>query len=234
QAAAVAEASAQQSKSGGSNNSSIKVLEGYRPSGSSVLFFETIGQSLDYSYSLAELKALIASYVKEKSLADPRNQRLIVLDEVLAQALGKKGESIDRIPRDHGVERLINNMTLFHAVLVTPAASGSTADQKDIKYVKGAVKPVQLIQEIRTGRKTATRISGLEHFKIDVDAFGQELQVLCASSVAITALQGASPKLNLREIMVQGPQMKKVSELLMDRGVPKKYIVTQDKTAKKK
>ncbi|KAG0256018.1 hypothetical protein DFQ27_005962 [Actinomortierella ambigua] len=235
QAAAVAEASAQQGKTGGGSNTSLKVLEGYRPSGSSVIFFETIGQPLDHCYSLAELKALIATYIKEKSLADPKNQRLIVLDEVLTQALAKKGDSANRIPRDLGVERLSNNMTLFHAVLVTPtAASSSTVDQKDIKFVKGAVKPVQLLQEVRTGRKTATRISGLEHFKIDVDAFGQELQVLCASSVAITALQGASPKLNLREIMVQGPQMKRVSELLMDRGVPKKYIVTQDKTAKKK
>ncbi|KAG0239301.1 hypothetical protein BGW41_007786 [Actinomortierella wolfii] len=221
------EASSHQNKAGGSAGS-IKVIEGHRPSGSSVIFFETIGQPLDHCYSPAELKTLLAAYIKEKLLADPKNQRFIVLDEVLAHALGKKGESVDRIPRDHGVERLTNNMTVFHAILM------GNEDPKEVKYVKGAVKPVQMIQEIRTGRKTATRISGLEHFKMDVDAFAQELQVLCASSVAITALQGASPKLNLREIMVQGPQMKKVSELLVERGVPKKYIVTLDKTAKKK
>lgn len=52
------------------------------------------------------------------------------------------------------------------------------------RFVKGAVKSVQITQEIRTGRKTVTKISGLEHFMIDVDAFGQEIQVLCASSVA--------------------------------------------------
>lgn len=52
------------------------------------------------------------------------------------------------------------------------------------RFVKGAVKSVQITQEIRTGRKTVTKVSGLEHFMIDVDAFGQEIQVLCASSVA--------------------------------------------------
>ena len=52
------------------------------------------------------------------------------------------------------------------------------------RFVKGAVKSIQITQEIRTGRKTVTKVSGLEHFMIDVDAFGQEIQVLCASSVA--------------------------------------------------
>ena len=52
------------------------------------------------------------------------------------------------------------------------------------RFVKGGVKPIQITQEIRTGRKTVTKVSGLEHFMIDVDAFAHELQVLCAGSVA--------------------------------------------------
>lgn len=53
-----------------------------------------------------------------------------------------------------------------------------------VKFVKGGVKSILITQEIRTGRKTVTKVSGLEHFMIDVDGFGQEIQVLCASSIA--------------------------------------------------
>jgi len=52
------------------------------------------------------------------------------------------------------------------------------------RFLKGGVKPILVTQEIRTGRKTVTKVSGLELFLIDVDAFTQEIQVLCASSVA--------------------------------------------------
>ncbi|KAF9922426.1 hypothetical protein BGZ65_009601 [Modicella reniformis] len=100
------------------------------------------------------------------------------------------------------------------------------------RFVKGGIKPVQITQEIRTGRKTVTKVSGLEYYFIDVDAFGQELQVRCAGSVAITPLVGASPKLNLREVMVQGPQVKNVSAVLQEKGVPKNHIEFLDKTKK--
>jgi translation initiation factor 2D len=52
------------------------------------------------------------------------------------------------------------------------------------RFVKGGAKPIHITQELRTGRKTVTKVSGLEHFLVDVDAFGQELQVRCAGSVS--------------------------------------------------
>lgn len=47
------------------------------------------------------------------------------------------------------------------------------------------------------------------------------------------AIQGVSPKNPLFEIMVQGPQIKNVTELILSKGVPKRFIDTVDKTAKK-
>lgn len=71
--------------------------------------------------------------------------------------------------------RLVGNMVLHHFI----GYKG-----QPVKFVKGGVKSILITQEIRTGRKTVTKVSGLEHFMIDVDGFGQEIQVLCASSVA--------------------------------------------------
>ncbi|KAF9092719.1 hypothetical protein BGX23_003982 [Mortierella sp. AD031] len=203
----------------------LEVLEAYRPNSASADFFEATGRSKDGYYTLQEVRAILAQYIKDKQLSDPKNQRIIRLDEILHPALSKKGEQIDKVPRDHTSDRLIANMVIHHYV-------GYKGQQP--RFVKGAVKPVQITQEIRTGRKTVTKVSGLEHFMIDVDSFGQEIQVLCASSVAITPLVGASPKLNLRELMVQGPQVKHVTTVLQERGVPKKFIEFLDKTNKKK
>ncbi|KAF9926341.1 hypothetical protein FBU30_004038 [Linnemannia zychae] len=224
QAAQQAKAEAQISQ----ENSDVKVLEvleAYRPNSASGEFFEAAGRSKDGYYTLQEVRAILAQYIKDKQLADPKNQRIVRLDEVLYSALTKKGEQIDKVPRDHTSDRLITNMVVHHYI----GYKGQSP-----KFVKGAVKPIQITQEIRTGRKTVTKVSGLEHFMIDVDSFGQEIQVLCASSVAITPLVGASPKLNLRELMVQGPQIKNVTAVLTERGVPKKYIEFLDKTNKKR
>ncbi|KAF8937533.1 hypothetical protein BGZ58_002564 [Dissophora ornata] len=189
----------------------LEVLEAYRPNNVSACLFEATGRSKDGYYTHHELRGVLTDYIKEKQLTDPKNQRMIRLDEVLTEALHKTGEPADRVQKDKASER-----------------------GQQPRFVRGAVKPVLITQEIRTGRKTVTKVSGLEHFFIDVDAFGQEMQVICAGSVAITPLVGASPKLNLREVMVQGPQLKNVTEALLEKGVPKKYIEFQDKTAKKK
>jgi translation initiation factor 2D len=47
-------------------------------------------------------------------------------------------------------------------------------------------------------------------------------------------IHGSSPKNPQQEIMVQGPQTKHVTELLLSQGVPKKYIEVVDKTGKGK
>ncbi|KAF8982972.1 hypothetical protein BGZ46_000252 [Entomortierella lignicola] len=208
-----------------SQEKALVVLEAYKPNSLSADFFEAIGRSKDAYYSLQDIRAMLANYIKEKQLSDPKNQRIIRLDEILKQALSKKGEQLDRVPRDQTSDRLVNNMVHHHFI--------GHKDQEP-RFVKGGIKPIQIVQEIRTGRKTVTKVSGLELFLIDVDAFGQEIQVICAGSVAITPLVGASPKLNLREVMVQGPQVKNVTTVLLEKGVPKKYIEFLDKTSKKK
>ncbi|ORZ06806.1 hypothetical protein BCR41DRAFT_311427 [Lobosporangium transversale] len=224
QAAQQAKAEAQSAQAS-SDIKALEVLEAYRPNSTTGDFFEAIGRSKDGYYVPHELKGFMSEYIKEKQLSDPKNQRIIRPDEILREALAKKGEVLDRLPRDQAIDRLLNNMVLHHFV--------GYKDQEP-RFVKGGVKPIQITQEIRTGRKTVTKVSGLEYFMIDVDIFGHEIQVLCASSVSINPLVGASPKLHLREVMVQGPQVKNVTAVLQEKGVPSKYIEFLDKTSKKK
>lgn len=76
----------------------------------------------------------------------------------------------------------------------------------------------------RQGRKTITTITSLETFSIDVDEFAEEIRKVCAGATSIQPLSGASPKLGLREVMVQGNQVKIVERVLMERGVPRRWI----------
>ncbi|KAF9363481.1 hypothetical protein BGX34_004057 [Mortierella sp. NVP85] len=202
----------------------FEILEAYRPNSTTAGLFEVVGKPKDGYYTLYELKGILAGYIKEKQLADTRNQKMVRLDSVLQEALFKKGEESDRLPRDQIIERLAGNMVLHHSI-------GYKGQQP--RFVKGGAKSIHITQELRTGRKTVTKVSGLEHFLVDVDAFGQELQVRCAGSVSITPLAGSPPRLNLREVMVQGPQLKIITAALEEKGVPKKYIEFLDKTKKR-
>lgn len=83
----------------------LEVLEAYRPNSASGDFFEAAGKSKDGYYTLQEVRATLAQYIKDKQLSDPKNQRIIRLDEALHPALAKKGEQIDKVPRDHTSDR---------------------------------------------------------------------------------------------------------------------------------
>lgn len=101
-----------------------------------------------------------------------------------------------------------------------------------------------------------TIISGLEAFAIDVDDFAEEMRKACAgsassgchfdmvllsttiipsdcSSFAVQPQSGTSPKLNLKEIVVQGMQTKIITESLMAKGVPRRWIKDEGEGKKK-
>lgn len=53
---------------------------------------------------------------------------------------------------------------------------------KEAVLRKGQPKPVEITQEIRQGRKTITKVTGVEGFGLDVEELSKELTKLCASS----------------------------------------------------
>jgi translation initiation factor 2D len=83
--------------------------------------------------------------------------------------------------------------------------------------------PVSIAVKTRAGKKV-TVVSGLETFDVDPDATAEELKRLCAGSTTVSPLAGSKQSLGLKEITVQGPQTQAVTDLLVSKGVPRRYI----------
>lgn len=151
---------------------------------------------------------------------------MINIDPVLCDAILTKQEynSINKLTRDQILHRICQKMQPFHAVKLPG---------KEAILKKGACKPIEIVQEVRQGRKTITKVTGVEGFGLDVDELSKELTRLCASSATYNPIHGVSPKNPLFEIMVQGPQIKNITHLIVSKGVPLRFIDTEDKTAKK-
>lgn len=81
--------------------------------------------------------------------------------------------SIDKLPRDQILHRICQKMQPFHTIQFPG---------KEPVLRKGQPKPVEITQEVRQGRKTITRVTGVEGFGLDIDELSKELTKLCASS----------------------------------------------------
>ena len=57
-----------------------------------------------------------------------------------------------------------------------------TLPGKESELRKGTPIPIQVTQEVRQGRKTITKMVGVERFDLDVADLCKELTKLCASS----------------------------------------------------
>ncbi|KAI7857575.1 hypothetical protein BDC45DRAFT_500145 [Circinella umbellata] len=162
------------SSSGGSSQGQIEVQDVFKPHGNPVhIFFEAAKQSKEELYTSAEIRNIVMGYIKDNNLASPRNQKLVLLDPILQDAVLKKNETKDTLTREVIVERLREKMQPFHVI---------TLPGKDPALRKGAPVPIQVTQEIRQGRKTITKVVGVERFDLDVGDLCKELTKLCASS----------------------------------------------------
>ncbi|KAI8096873.1 uncharacterized protein BX664DRAFT_377996 [Halteromyces radiatus] len=209
-----------------SSSDQIQILDMYKPIGSTIPLFELTKNDKTALYSSVEVRQIILEYIKAENLVDSKNQRMINMNPILTDAILNKSEyqTVNQLGRDQIVQRLLSKMQPFHLV---------TLPGKEPILRKGIPKEIEVTQEIRQGRKTVTKLTGMESFGLEIDDLCKELTKLCASSATHNQIHGTSPKAPLYEIMVQGPQMKHVSELLLRKGVPKKLIMVNDKTAKK-
>ncbi|KAI8070209.1 hypothetical protein BDF21DRAFT_344872 [Thamnidium elegans] len=205
-----------------------EIQEIFKPLGTSMIkFFEEAKHDTDALYTIPEVRAVVADYIKLHDLVNPQNQKMIKIDPVMYDTILTKPEynSINELARDQILHRICLKMQPFHSIKLPG---------KEPVLRKGQPKPVEITQEIRQGRKTITKVTGVEGFGLDVEELSKELTRLCASSTTYNTIQGVSPKNPLYEIMVQGPQIKTITELMLSKGVPKRFIDTIDKTAKKK
>jgi translation initiation factor 2D len=96
---------------------------------------------------------------------------------------------------------------------------------------KGELKQISVIGKTRQGRRATTCVTGFENFQIEADGLAEELRKACASSTSVNSLPGKAAG---QEVMVQGKQLKAVTDLLIAKGVPKQWIEAKDTTTGKK
>jgi translation initiation factor 2D len=217
---------------------SLKRITYLKPKDKLLPLFPTTGSSSSSPKGLylpVELKPLITTYLESENLINEKNKRLVNLNPLLANAVFDSQSSLDRevlakgtVPRDVLVERITSSCTPYWSILRNDEPPTSH------KPKSGPFPMVKMLLETRSGNKTATRVSGLEVFHINVRALAEELQKACASSTSVDNLVGASPKSKVEEIMVQGPQRDVVLKALERRGVRREWVGVEDKTKKKK
>ncbi|KDQ23800.1 hypothetical protein PLEOSDRAFT_1079102 [Pleurotus ostreatus PC15] len=193
------------------------VTEKYKPMGSgSVRFFEDCGKNTSALYTAPEIRAIINQYVQDKQLVNLREQQYINIDETLQKAMQGCDPDTQFLKRDDLVRFVIGKMQSWHEI---------TPDGKDPILKKGALKPISVAVKIRQGRKAATLITGFEPFLLVAEDLADELRKL---------LSPAPGKSSGQEVLVQGKQAQVVTDLLLGKGVPKKWIEVHDLSDGKK
>ncbi|XAO21936.1 hypothetical protein I312_100693 [Cryptococcus bacillisporus CA1280] len=220
---AAREAASDQSTNGGksSNKQSLDIEELWKPAGGAISFWEACGISKSDYHSPPTLKQALDGYITSHNLLDPANHKFILLDDELGRAVGiKKPEAGEKMARDEILNKLKNGVSWVVSI-------GGT-----IK--KGALQPITMTVKSRGGRRTVTHVTGLELFNVDIESFAEDMRKRCAGSASIQPREGVSPKLGLQEVLVQGSQQKLITEALLERGVPKRWIKDErDKKGKK-
>ncbi|KAJ1653243.1 hypothetical protein IWQ61_006591 [Dispira simplex] len=216
------------SRSPGESSALISFTDMFRPRSALVEFIHTAGLEPQPYYTRQELRTIMVDYIKHKQLKDPRQPKLVALDEPLAKLLlcsNEAGISHPHLTHEKIVERLFVATELAHC-LTFP--DGTT------EIRKGSPTKISVIMEKKMGHKTITKISNHELYRLDTDTLAKQLQHACAASVTTHAIPVKGKKLVYHEIIAQGPQGKIVMQLLEKNGVPSSLVDIQDKTGKTK
>jgi len=173
-------------------------------------------------------------YLEKENLISTTNKRVVKVDPNISNTLlstslpeDKEALRAGTAKRDYLGEKLLKACSPYYRVLHASADESS-------KPKSGAPPKVSIILESRQGKKTVTRVSGLEPFGIDAKGAAEVLQRACAGSASVGLLNGSSPKTPVMEIVLQGSHKKAVVELLEQKGVVGKFVVVSDKTSGKK
>ena len=121
--------------------------------------------------------------------------------------LGTKTE----MPRDQLLKHFLTKFSPYYQI------------NNSVVY-KGTPPKIEIVTELKIGRKVVTRVSNYEKFEIKTETLAKELRNKCSGSSTIVD----------NDVQVQGPHGKLIIDILKEKGVPVSYINFEDKTKKKK
>lgn len=200
------------------NELQIKLL--YKPTSKSRMIFNKTDKNYMHYYPASELRSILDQYIKAMNLIDKSNPKLIILDETLRSITNIKQESA---ARDVTFKSFLTNFSPYHQILKPGETKGEVH--------KGEPPKIQIITEMKIGRKVVTRISNFESFYIKPHLLADELKVKCSGSATINPCV-QNPK--IIEVQIQGPHGNTIINLLKEKGIPLSYISFEDKVKKKK
>ncbi|KAI9136299.1 hypothetical protein BKA69DRAFT_1129219 [Paraphysoderma sedebokerense] len=213
--------SANKSSTGGTGKDEIKVSELFKAGSKVAEILKFVEASVQGLYTGIDIRNAVNNYIKDNNLIDTRNQKFVKIDAHLCDAILSKSEysTVDKLPRDQIIRRLVDNMTPYH-ILHLPNC------EPVVK--KGLPKPVAITVESRQGRKTVTLVRNLELFQLNPDELVKDFSVKCASSCTINDIPGPG-KEKMVEIQIQGSKVKEVIEVLGRFGIGAKWTEVTDK-----
>ncbi|KAJ2239380.1 hypothetical protein GGH98_006255 [Coemansia sp. RSA 454] len=166
---------------------------------------------------------VLEAYIKRHNLVDTRNPRNIRVDHLVCDGLLTKDETakLTFYPRDKLQQRLQERMIL--CTRLTVPGNPPVVRQ-------GRPPTIDIVCEKKMGNKVVTRVMGLEVYGVDPASLAKELRVACASSTSVDPVPGKKTV----SVLVQGHQVKIMTRLLNDRGVPTDLLKVTDKSGKAK
>ncbi|TFY63903.1 hypothetical protein EVJ58_g2961 [Rhodofomes roseus] len=228
----------------------IHITELWKPFGTTLSFFVAADKQTSELFTLSDIKTIVNTYIASKSLVNAQEQAYINVsqDDALLAAVTSKNElGVEFLKREEVLTRLRDHMQGWYEIRV----EGKDPLRKYVRSArsfaklfstillvlilsidrKGQLKPVQVVMKIRQGRKACTLVTGFEPYSLSAEDLAEELRRICASSTSVNPVHGKASEM---EVMVQGKQIKAVTDLLVNKGVPKKWIEVTDMTAEKK
>lgn len=202
----------------------LTIVHIYKPRSVAKPFFSDVNELFNNYYQPQELKSLLNNYVRLKNLTNPDDKSQVVLNDTLKSITGLNLGSYSR----DVISKAFMKAFSPNYVILRP---GEQLEDSGVHIFKGEPPSVNIITEVRIGRKVVTRVSNFEHFYIKPPILADELKVKCSGSSTIGPCK-QDPKLT--EVAVQGPHGKTIIQLLKSKGVPVSYIKFEDKTKKKK
>lgn len=176
------------------------------------------------------MKSVLTTYLEKESLINTTNKRLANLNPELSSLPLLKDHTGATIDRSILADKLLASCSQFYRVV----NQSSPPSDQEAKPKPGPPPTISVVIETRQGKKSITRVSGLEPFGIDAKAAAEHLQKVCAGSASVSQLKGSSPKTPVMEIVLQGSQRKAVETYLKGCGVVGRYVNVVDKTGGKK
>lgn len=178
-------------------------------------------------YTISDIKDAINYYIKKQSLVNQKDPKTILLDDRMFKMVNKsvKSPKFDRIiSRSQIMDAIVtNNFNEYYKIF----DKNGTPLFKTPK--RGSIPHINIVTEMKIGRKVVTRINNFEMYNIDPEKVAADLRKLCSGSTTIseTTQFGA-------EVQIQGSHGLTIIQYLNDKvGIPNKWVEFENKLKNK-